>query len=162
MWGPYGECVDPDVCQDTARRDTFCGLNRRGVSTSTCVAGRWSDFGPCLDADVCVDGGQELEACGLNLRGTAVRTCVQGQWGALSVCTDPDVCRFDDTREIANSCGLNGRGTTRESCPGGRWVVDACVDPDVCQDGTSMMVDCGGVVSTASCVNGMVVLPPGC
>jgi hypothetical protein len=99
---------------------------------------------------------------GINLRGIKARECANGQWGNYGVCTDPDVCILDENRSTPNACGFNQRGILFERCPGGRWLVDQCEDPDICQDGTNVMVDCGALGQTGTCVDGQVIFPPGC
>ena len=154
-FGPWSDCVDPDVCDDGTAETQACGVRGRGEQQRVCNNGQWSGWAPCDDPDQeCADGTSEVAACGLNGRGTQTHTCVNGRYGMWSDCVDPDVCI--DAATDTGVCGLNRRGQRVRTCTEGQWSpFSACQDPDICVEGTQESRDCpaGGTQSRA-CVQG--------
>jgi len=154
-FGPWSDCVDPDVCDDGTVETQACGVRGRGEQQRVCNGGQWSGWAPCDDPDQeCADGTSEVAACGLNSRGTQTHTCVNGRYGMWSDCVDPDVCV--DAATDTGVCGLNRRGQRVRTCTEGQWSpFGACQDPDVCVEGTQESRDCpAGGAQARVCIQG--------
>ncbi len=80
--------------------------------------------------------------------------------GVLGIACGGRYC--EDPYITIHGCGLNHRGTQRQTCTDGEWQApSACLDPDVCVDGTKESIApaaCGlngrGTSSTRTCTNG--------
>lgn len=108
--------VDTAVCTDGDTREAACGLNDRGLQTSSCVDGAW--VGNCVDPDEYTDGDVELVDC-WDGRGQDGQECVEGAWAPL------DCMLNEAARASVDSAGVaaNGRSRNPVLSRDGRWVV---------------------------------------
>lgn len=138
----WGDCKDPDLCQNDAVSSELCtgddaGLNGRARRERTCEDGQWAEWGACADPDFCEATSAGDQTCGANAScqqraGSYGCHCDEGYADEGAGCVDIDECSDPslntcDPRAVCS----NEEATYNCACPIG--MIDDAGDGRNCE-----------------------------